>query len=214
MLVWDDAIKNHKIMAMEKEKRQRILNAAMAEFCHGYQGASTDAMVRAAGISKGLLFHYFETKEKLHQFLLSYALQEMVQNFTAIINMKQTDILDRLWQMSLLKRELCAEYPLIFEFLTAAYYEQKKDPGSQFARQFTGLRESIYAALYKNLDTSLLKEELDVVMASNIIRWTLAGLTDSITKEEKSFGEMQGEYDIYLQQTKEYLDLLRHLLYR
>lgn len=204
----------HKIMGMDGEKRQRLLNAAMAEFCKGYQGASTDEIVRKAGISKGLLFHYFGTKENLYRFLVSYTLDEIVQYFTEFTGGGQTDILDRLWRMAQRKRELCGQYPLIFEFMTASYYAMKDDPRGEFARQFDALQKSVYTALYRNLDASLLKEEIDAAAASNIIRWTLAGLTEKITGEKKSFSEMQAEYDGYMEETKRYLDLLRSLLYR
>ena len=47
-----------KFLKLDDEKRDRILNAAMKEFRYGYVKASTDIIVKEAGISKGLLFHY------------------------------------------------------------------------------------------------------------------------------------------------------------
>ena len=45
-------------------KRQRILDAAIREFAeHGYDKASTNSIVKEAGIAKGLLFHYFGSKK-------------------------------------------------------------------------------------------------------------------------------------------------------
>ena len=50
---------------LEKEKKERILESAMAEFnIHGYTGASTNNIVKNAEISKGSLFNYFENKDK------------------------------------------------------------------------------------------------------------------------------------------------------
>ncbi len=55
-------------MTVETEKRQRIINAAIDEFMKGYCKANTDIIVNNAGISKGLLFHYFGTKKKLTEY--------------------------------------------------------------------------------------------------------------------------------------------------
>lgn len=51
---------NNKFFDAAKEKQDRIINAALQVFAvNGYRHASTDEIVRIAGISKGLLFHYF-----------------------------------------------------------------------------------------------------------------------------------------------------------
>lgn len=58
-----------KFLSLDKEKQDRIINAAMKEFAQkGYDKASTNEMVKEAGISKGLLFHYFQNKKQLYFF--------------------------------------------------------------------------------------------------------------------------------------------------
>ena len=53
---------NEKFFDLKKEKQDRMINAALKVFAlNGYRHASTDDIVREAAISKGLLFHYFET---------------------------------------------------------------------------------------------------------------------------------------------------------
>ena len=50
---------------LKKEKQDRMINAALKVFAmNGYQKASTDDIVKEAGISKGLLFHYFAPQNK------------------------------------------------------------------------------------------------------------------------------------------------------
>lgn len=47
--------------------RQRILDAAMAEFARGgYDAASMNALCAENGISKGILYHYFRDKDELY----------------------------------------------------------------------------------------------------------------------------------------------------
>jgi AcrR family transcriptional regulator len=48
------------------ERRIAVLDAALTEFGdHGFEGASTDAIARAAGISQPYLFRLFRTKKEL-----------------------------------------------------------------------------------------------------------------------------------------------------
>jgi len=56
----------------QKEKRkQEILSAGLNLFIRkGYAATKTLDISQAAGISEGLLFHYFETKEKLYEELI------------------------------------------------------------------------------------------------------------------------------------------------
>jgi AcrR family transcriptional regulator len=49
-----------------EERREALLEAALTEFGdHGFEGASTDSIARAAGISQPYLFRLFGTKKEL-----------------------------------------------------------------------------------------------------------------------------------------------------
>lgn len=63
----------------QKENRRReILDKSLDLFVrHGYAGTSTREICRALGISSGLLFHYYETKEQLYLAQISTAREAM-----------------------------------------------------------------------------------------------------------------------------------------
>ena len=47
-------------------KKELIMNAALEEFAeHGYHASSINKITKRAGVSKGLLYNYFESKEAL-----------------------------------------------------------------------------------------------------------------------------------------------------
>lgn len=57
-----------------EKRRQEILNAGLDLFIEkGYAATRTADIARAVGMSEGLLFHYFETKEALYLALLQIA---------------------------------------------------------------------------------------------------------------------------------------------
>src|SRR6478736_3271439 len=54
-----------------EESRAAILQAAVREFSReGVAGARTDAIARAAGVNKALLYYYFKDKETLYSAVL------------------------------------------------------------------------------------------------------------------------------------------------
>lgn len=60
-------------------KRTAILHAGIGEFSrNAYAEASTDRITAAAGISKGLLFHYFGSKRAFFLYCLEHSLQRLV----------------------------------------------------------------------------------------------------------------------------------------
>lgn len=51
---------------IRKESRQKILDAALEVFAQqGYHSATVDAIAKKAGVSKGLMYNYFKSKEDM-----------------------------------------------------------------------------------------------------------------------------------------------------
>lgn len=70
------------IAAFEKqpvEKQQKIVGTGIQEFsAKAYKDVSTDAITKACGISKGLLFHYFGSKKEFYLYCLDKALKRLM----------------------------------------------------------------------------------------------------------------------------------------
>jgi AcrR family transcriptional regulator len=68
------------------EKRELILNTALEVFAsHGFHGASISLIASHAGIAKGLLYNYFESKEQLLKTILNKGIQEIMSVFESSI---------------------------------------------------------------------------------------------------------------------------------
>jgi len=69
------------------KRRQTILMTALDIFVHkGFAATKTQDITNAAGISEGLMFHYFETKEKLYEELVKTAMEGREMALTGIKN--------------------------------------------------------------------------------------------------------------------------------
>jgi len=56
---------------IRKESKAKILDAALKLFgTQGYQNTSISEIMKLAGVSKGLMYHYFSNKEELIKQLL------------------------------------------------------------------------------------------------------------------------------------------------
>lgn len=65
---------NEKFWDLNKIKQNSMINGALKVFSRdGFRHASTDEIVAEAGISKGLLFHYFYSKSGIYEFLAEYS---------------------------------------------------------------------------------------------------------------------------------------------
>ena len=204
-----------KFIALEEDKRERILNAAMGEFINGYKKASTDNIVREAGISKGLLFHYFGTKEKLYNFLIDYAIDTMQADFIDLMNVRQKDILDSIWQLSLLKQDVSRRYPTIFEFMARVYLDDKDCPAKAQLARFNQIRAQTMQDIYAHCDRSLFRDDIPPHKAIEIISMTMDGYAQQIANQLRhKGGAVMGNYDTYLEELKEYLDIFRACFYK
>lgn len=201
---------------MESDKRERVLNAAMSEFSKGYKHASTDAIVRKAGISKGLLFHYFGTKKDLLMFLFKYAMEVILSEFFCLINFEQRDLLERVWQITLVKMDLSYKYPAIFNFLTVIY-ANKEDELNEVNIEFNNMYNEIWelntTRIFSDIDTTLFKDGVDVQRAMNIIRWAFLGYSESILSKSDKVEDYRNNYDAILREIKIYIDIFRNMFY-
>ncbi len=68
-------------------KRDRILAAGLSLFANAtYQSVTMDSVAAAAGVAKGTLYLYFESKEDLYLGILSDGLETIARNYQASVN--------------------------------------------------------------------------------------------------------------------------------
>lgn len=71
--------------------KDTILIAARREFAaRGFSGARVEAIARAAGCNKAMLFYYFSSKEKLYRAVLAGALGEIFAELGGVVHAKLT----------------------------------------------------------------------------------------------------------------------------
>ena len=67
------------------ERTEQIVEAAIAVFSRlGFHKARMDDIAREAGVSKGTLYWYFESKDAITKALLQYLFDQEVQEVTTV----------------------------------------------------------------------------------------------------------------------------------
>ncbi|MFO7657122.1 MAG: TetR/AcrR family transcriptional regulator [Bacteroidales bacterium] len=67
---------------IRNEKRMLIMNTALELFAlYGYESTTISQIAKKAGISKGLLYNYFESKEYLLETILNKGIDEVLEIF-------------------------------------------------------------------------------------------------------------------------------------
>ena len=80
-------------MAGTTDARELILGEARVQFAaKGYDGTSVDAIVKAAGVSKGAFYWHFDSKFSLFRTLL----QEELQRLRVFFDVTEEDLQDPL----------------------------------------------------------------------------------------------------------------------
>ena len=95
---------NEKFFDLSREKQDRMINGALEVFArNGYKHASTDDMVKAVDVSKGLWFHYFGSKAGLYTFVYGYSVKYMILELSSAMDAQEKDYFEVVRQMEYTK---------------------------------------------------------------------------------------------------------------
>ncbi|MGD9156579.1 MAG: TetR/AcrR family transcriptional regulator [Bacillota bacterium] len=207
----DDIIQN-----IDPDKRDRIINAAIKEFASvPYEKASTNNIVKNAGISKGLLFHYFSSKKELYEVLISFVIHTLRDAIIEKINWEETDLFERLKQATIVKLEVSRVYPHMFDFMKNIVAYKNTGSMESLFEMYKGYGldlEQIYNDFYtRNVDYSRFRDPSIITETINIVRWSLEKYTE---EQLLTLGEDNRlDYNQAATDLSHYVDILKDAFY-
>ncbi|MFP4461609.1 MAG: TetR/AcrR family transcriptional regulator [Thermotogota bacterium] len=197
---------------MDKEKRDKIINSALEEFSKNvFQKASTNKIVQKAGISKGLLFHYFSSKRELYDKLEEYVVRLVSNAIREQVDWTGNDLVERIKQITLIKFKLMNQYPYLYDFsLTMVKNGSVEELKSRYEADFADLMTKVYQ---ENIDYGLFKEDIDLQKVIRIIQWTLDKYGEEFIEKYKQTGKRIEPNQIYTD-VEDYLNILKRAFYK
>ncbi|WP_172370877.1 TetR family transcriptional regulator [Sporosarcina jiandibaonis] len=204
-----------KFENVEVEKQKNILNAALKEFAEkGYEQASTNQIVKDAGIGKGMLFYYFTSKKKLYSYLVDYCIDILEKEYLERVDYSHTDLFERLKVISKVKWGFLVKYPEAINFISALFLKNPDQLESELNKKFQAIQEKWTAVLYEDIDFSLFRDDIDSVKALEVVQWSIHGYEESLKRRFCDQVISEIDYEIYFEEFYEYVDVLKTVFYK
>jgi TetR/AcrR family transcriptional regulator len=207
-----------------KEKKDLIIKVAIEEFVkNGYEKASTDVITRRAGISKGILFHYFKSKKNLYLYLVNYVkdfLTELVME--EMEKIQSDDFFERIKEIVLLKQKLTVQYLQETQFITDAFTNPpvavKKEMEEIIKKHYEAYQEDFllkHVYIKDLIQTEKLREDISVdtvIHMTMLIAEQLSNKYMAIYKN-KQMDVMSGVESL-IRELNEYLKIMKYGIYK
>ncbi len=195
---------NEKFFDLKKEKQDRMINAALKVFAeNGFRRASTDEMVKEAGISKGLLFHYFISKTGLYEFIFDYSVKYLMMEMTSAVNAQETDYFVIRRQMEKAKTVAMKNFPFMQIFLLRAGQEDVPEAVETVGEMAETLLR-MYETILERVDFTSL-HALSPERLVKIVDYILNGLLAEMVREPDF------KPDTYYKEALRYLEELEQM---
>ncbi len=182
---------NEKFFDLSREKQDRMINGAIEKKKkNGFKHASTDDMVKAVDVSKGLWFHYFGSKLGLYDFVYGYSVKYIILELSTVMDEDVKDFFEIVKQIEFTKMRITKNYPYMMQFIERASRETDQDVIEHNKADYDIITEKFHS-LFKN---------------GEIVQYTIAGI-----EKDKS---MKGETDpeATYREIRNYLDFMKNLV--
>ncbi|KIL79295.1 TetR/AcrR family transcriptional regulator [Bacillus badius] len=212
--------------AFEKQpqaKKEFILQVAIEEFAkNGYEKTSTDVITSRAGISKGLLFHYFKSKKNLYLYLVSYVSERLTEKTLAVIDhIQSNDFFERIKEAVLLKQQALSPYKQEAQFLMDVFLHPPKavaaeieellqQQSAEYGAEF--IQNRLYPAeliVEKKLRPGMTKERV-IQMTAFVVEQMSAKYQLLQQNKQYDFLEDPG---LFMKELGDYLEIVEHGVY-
>ena len=198
-----EVLMNEKFFDLKREKQDRMINAGLKVFAkHGYRHATTDDIVKEAGISKGLLFHYFTNKVGVYVFLMDYSVRFLLLELSGAVK-KDTDNFFELYkQIEEGKLQVLKNYPYMQAFLDKAFEELCLEALEECEEQKEAYRRKM-DEYYGQVSDYQFRNQVTFEQMQELFKYIIKG----ITAENMAQDTVQPE--LMYHQICQYIELMR-----
>jgi AcrR family transcriptional regulator len=197
-------------------ERQKIIKVCIEEFGDkGYTRASTNTIVKNAGIPKGTLFYFFENKKNLFLYLVDHAVDRYVEFVEAYTEDLPPDLFDRLLYMFEVRMRFAVHAPHLYRFFFRTLLNVPDELKADMQGRFKSYTAASRDLMSEGLDISRLREGVSVDQVMELISYFMEGLlarhTENLAKldADQSLAYVQN----MLEQGTIYFEMLKRGVY-
>lgn len=198
------------------DKKTLILDTCMEEFADkGYELASTNLIVKKAGISKGILFHYFGNKEKLYLYVLDIAIKKGVDRLSSSMENMPVDLFDRILHNQMAKIRIALEEPLIYKLIYRSFINTPASLRDEIQQRYRQLYDAGIPAFSDGLDVSKIRHDIDPQKAIDLVVIFMEGLQGRYLEAYRDISpeESYASRNKIAEECRTYVDMLKKLIY-
>ena len=135
------------------EKQEMILNTGIRAFSKkSYRDVSTDVITRECGVSKGILFHYFGSKQNYYLACLKTSLNRLTEPQEEV---KGKDFYEILFETMKQKFSVCLKYSDEMHLVNMASRDASGEIAEEKARLIRGYMVTVQQESAKTIDHAL-----------------------------------------------------------
>ena len=201
---------NEKFQELPEEKQQRIINAGLEVFGQNdYKHASTEDIAAKAGISKGLLFYYFQNKKTLYTFLFDWAAVRVKDSVMSESLSQTTDFFDYCFAAAAQKCRLLQQNPYLMDFFTRAFYSRQEAVSGEMDSKILQEMAAVYGTYFKKIDFFKFREDVNPQDIFQMLTW----LTEGYLYERQRAG-LGVELDDVMEKFRNWSECLKKVSYK
>ncbi len=197
---------------LPEAKKERIISACIEEFCeNGYEKSTTDNIVKKAGISKGGLYEYTESKKELYIFIVMYTYEKLYNYLRNKVDGMQkelpADILDRFKIISDFAINFYIDHPEYVKMIVKTY----KIHDVEIEKEVRNIFNSQFMTIFGNIDGSNLRYDKDRIF--DLLMWLLLKTRYDFLVELDYVNDLNALKQDYIANWEFFLNVLRNGIY-
>ena len=200
---------------MAEDKRTLLLEIASEQFAElGYEKTSTNQIIQRAGISKGILFHYFASKKQLYASVLDHGLERIA----SYMNRRTTDLPSELFGVILarsrVKMEFYLQEPAAYKLLVGAFAEPVPDEVKDIVDERRRRMAEHLSVRFEQVDLSRIRAGVDSALALDLVTSVVSLVSNRFIERHRARPDRGlNEVEAFLGELGQYLEMIRTGIY-
>lgn len=197
---------------LPETKKERIISACIEEFCeNGYEKSTTDNIVKKAGISKGGLYEYTESKKDLYIFIVKHTYEKLYNYLRNKVDGMEkelpADILDRFKIISDIAINFYIDHPEYVKMIVKTY----KIHDVEIEKEVRNIFNSQFMTIFGNIDGSNLRYDKDRIF--DLLMWLLLKTRYDFLVELDYVNDLNALKQDYIANWEFFLNVLKNGIY-
>ncbi len=192
--------------------KERILDDCLTVFArNGYENTSTTMLAEAAGISRSLIFHHFNSKKELFLNLLDRCFEKGRFEMGIDDLLDSDDFFEAREKLSITKFKYFKDKPDLYKFIMGVFYDTPDKLKTEINEKYGGLIAARNKMIRQLFEKVSLKEGVDRDQAFELVSLTMDHFDNKYFTDLSDEKILNEEYlNRFLEERNSFLSMIRN----